>query len=250
MNKLTCLTRAIMLITASSVTVAHAGSQLTLGAGAGMIQSPYKQYDRDIYPLPLIDLESDDYWFRGLGGGYYLWNDRTDKLSVTAYYSLLHFTPDDSSNHQLQRLDKRRGTLMAGLSWIHQFGTGFVRTTLTGDTLDNSNGIIFDTAWLYRYTSGQLTLTPGVGIEWDNGNASDYYYGVSHRESARSGLASYQAGSSWSPYLELTLNYRFAANWNFYGSGRYVRLSDEVKDSPMVDKNGSGQFLTGLTYTF
>ncbi|EAT3647697.1 MipA/OmpV family protein [Salmonella enterica] len=250
MNKLTCLSSVVILITVSGVNVAYADPHLTLGVGADILQSPYKQYSRDIYPVPLINWENDDYWFRGLGGGYYLWNDRTDKLSVIACYSPVHFTPDDSNNRQLQRLNKRKGTLMAGLSWRHLFGPGFVRTSITRDILNNSNGTILDAAWLYPYTTGLFTLTPGAGIEWDNRNANDYYYGISHKESARSGLKSYQASSSWSPYLEVTLNYRFAANWSFYGSGRYVRLSNEVKDSPMVDKNWSGQFLTGFTYTF
>jgi hypothetical protein len=34
--------------------------------------------------------------------------------------------------------------------------------------LDNSNGINWDLAWLYRYTNGNLTLTPGIGVEWNS----------------------------------------------------------------------------------
>lgn len=37
---------------------------------------------------------------------------------------------------------------------------------------------------------------------------------------------------------ELTASYNFLGDWNVYGTGRYIRLSDEVKDSPMVDKSG------------
>ncbi|XNM78417.1 hypothetical protein ACLK19_12060 [Escherichia coli] len=40
---------------------------------------------RSVYPVPVINYEGDNFWFRGLGGGYYLWNDATDKLSITAY---------------------------------------------------------------------------------------------------------------------------------------------------------------------
>lgn len=51
-------------------------------------------------------------------------------------------------------------------------------------------------------------------------------------------------------HTELTASYNFLGNWNVYGTGRYVRLSDEVKDSPMVDKSRSGIFSVGVTYKF
>jgi outer membrane protein len=68
------------------VNTAQAESQWTVGAGVGVINSPYKQYDRDVYPVPVITYEGDNFWFRGLGGGYYLWNDKADKLSIMAYW--------------------------------------------------------------------------------------------------------------------------------------------------------------------
>lgn len=32
--------------------------------------------------------------------------------------------------------------------------------------------------------------------------------------------------------------------------GRYIKLSDEVKDSPMVDKSYTGVLMTGVSYSF
>jgi outer membrane protein len=241
---------ALGIIVATSVSTAYAENQWSVGAGVGVINSPYKQYDRDIYPVPVITYEGDNFWFRGLGGGYYLWNDQTDKLSIMAYYDPTHFKPGDSDNYQLRQLDKRKSTMMAGVSWVHNTEYGFLRTALAGDTLDNSNGYIWDLAWLYRYTNGGLTLTPGIGVEYHSDNYNDYYYGVSHKESRRSGLNSYDADDGWNPYLELTASYKFAPDWNVYATGRYNRLSDEVKDSPMVDKSWTGLMSVGLTYSF
>lgn len=104
--------------------------------------------------------------------------------------------------------------------------------------------------WLYRYTNGNLTLTPGIGVEWNSDNQNEYYYGVSRHESRRSGMRSYDPDSSWNPYLELSANYRFLGDWSVYGVARYTRLSDEITDSPMVDKSWSGLISTGITYTF
>lgn len=144
MTKLKLLALGVLI--ASSATVVHAESNLTLGAGVGVVEHPYKDYDADVYPVPVINYEGDNFWFRGLGGGYYLWNDAADKLSITAYWSPMYFKPGDSDDRQMRRLDKRKSTMMAGLSYSHHTEYGFLRTTLAGDTLDNSNGIARDLA--------------------------------------------------------------------------------------------------------
>ncbi|BBV66433.1 MipA/OmpV family protein [Kluyvera ascorbata] len=248
MNRIKLLALGVLI--ATSATAVQAESKLTLGAGVGIVEHPYKQYDHDLYPVPVINYEGDNFWFRGLGGGYYLWNDGTDQLSVMGYWSPMYFKPGDSDNSQLRKLDKRKSTVMAGVSWMHHTQYGSLRTALSGDILDNSNGVVWDTAWVYRYTNGGLTLTPGIGVEWNSENQNQYYYGVSHHEAAKSGLRSYDPSNSWNPYLELTANYRFANSWSVYGTARYTRLSDEITDSPMVDKSWTGLLSTGVTYTF
>lgn len=248
MNRIKLLALGVLI--ATSATAVQAESKLTLGAGVGIVEHPYKQYDHDLYPVPVINYEGDNFWFRGLGGGYYLWNDGTDQLSVMGYWSPMYFKPGDSDNSQLRKLDKRKSTVMAGVSWMHHTQYGSLRTVLSGDILDNSNGVVWDTAWVYRYTNGGLTLTPGIGVEWNSENQNQYYYGVSHHEAAKSGLRSYDPSNSWNPYLELTANYRFANSWSVYGTARYTRLSDEITDSPMVDKSWTGLLSTGVTYTF
>ncbi|MDD7994553.1 MltA-interacting protein MipA [Kosakonia sp. H7A] len=248
MTKLKLL--ALGVLTAGSAFAANAENTFSLGAGVGVVETPYKQYDRDVLPIPVITYEGDDFWFRGIGGGYYLWNDDADKLSITAYYSPWQFKPKDSDNNQLRQLERRKATMMAGLSYIHNTPYGFLRTTLAGDVLDNSNGITWDAAWLYAYHNGGLTVTPGIGVEWNSDNQNEYYYGVSASEARRSGLNSYDPDSSWNPYLELSVSYRLTDSWSIYGTGRYTHLSDEIKDSPMVDKSWAGLLSTGVTYRF
>ena len=122
MTKLKLLALGVLI--ATSAGVAHAEGKFSLGAGVGVVEHPYKDYDTDVYPVPVINYEGDNFWFRGLGGGYYLWNDATDKLSITAYWSPLYFKAKDSGDHQMRHLDDRKSTMMAGLSYAHftQYG--------------------------------------------------------------------------------------------------------------------------------
>ena len=52
MTKLKLL--ALGVLAATAVSTAQAESQWTVGAGVGVINSPYKQYDRDVYPVPVV----------------------------------------------------------------------------------------------------------------------------------------------------------------------------------------------------
>jgi outer membrane protein len=77
------------------------------------LRHPYKQYDADVYPVPVISYESDNFWFHGLGGGYYLWNDQADN-SPSLPPTRRCFKPGDSDNNQMRQLDKRKSTAWPG----------------------------------------------------------------------------------------------------------------------------------------
>nr|WP_234479945.1 MipA/OmpV family protein [Erwinia sp. S38] len=223
---------------------------LTLGASVIYSQSPYKSGQDRYYPVPIVNYDGDSFYLNTLQAGYYLWKDSQDQLSLTVLGSPQNYDPDDADDGDMKSLNKRHMTLMGGLSYRHTADWGIVRTTLAGDVLDNSNGIIWDLTYLYRFEFGQFSLTPGIGALWNSSNQNKYYYGISSAESDRSGLTRYDPDDSWSPYLELTGGWKISDSWNATVSGRYVRLGDEIKDSPMVDKSSQVLLWSGISYTF
>ncbi len=70
------------------------------------------------------------------------------------------------------------------------------------------------------------------------------------KNSSRGALRGYTPNDSWTPYFELSANYISAGNGSVYGPARSPRLSDEITDSPMVDKSWTGILSTGVTYRF
>ncbi len=239
-------------IAATAIMFSHAAAAGTwsLGASALVGTAPYKGYDTKVYPVPIISYEGDDFYFHTLTAGYYLWKDDKNKLSLTATYVPFGFDPDDTDDSQLKRLDKRRGTLLGGLAYSHNEEWGTIRATFNGDVLDNSDGMVADVAYLYAFKQDNWALIPGVGVAWSSSNQNQYYYGVSSNESRRSGLNTYSPDDSFSPYVELSAKYDFTSQWQGFFTGRYIRLADEVKDSPMVDKSYTGILWTGVTYSF
>ncbi|MDT3252500.1 MipA/OmpV family protein [Serratia sp. root2] len=241
----------IFLIFASLIypTVSSAASW-SLGAAAMLNDYGYVDTDAKTQGLPTVNYEKGNFYIHSLAAGYYLLNTPKDRISVITYYSPLGFDPDDSNNRQMKSLDKRDGTLMAGMAFTHKEKWGVIRASLAGDTLDNSNGVVGDVAFLYPIKVGKLRLVPGIGAVYNNGNQNDYYYGIGHAEAKRSGFSTYSAGESWSPYVELSANYQFNEHWYALASVRVVQLSSEITDSPMVDKDISSQVLLGGGYRF
>lgn len=213
-------------------------------------QSPYRGGQDRYLPIPVINYEGENVWFHSLQGGYYLWKDQQNRLSLTLSGSPQQYDPDDNDLGDMKGLDKRHMTLMGGATYQHSAEWGIVRTTLLGDMLNNSNGIFWDLAWLYRIDLGQFNVTPGIGATWNSANQNRYYYGVSGHESARTGISAYRPDDSWSPYVELSVNYQINKQWNASLVGRYTRFDDEIKDSPMIDKNGQTLLWTGVSYSF
>ncbi|ACZ77019.1 MltA-interacting MipA family protein [Dickeya parazeae Ech586] len=236
---------------AGAVTTGTAlAEEFSLGVGAVGGTVLYRGDSGHVYPFPMVNYDGDNFYLRGLQGGYYLWNDSQNKLSLTAYYNPFGFRPGDSDDSQMKQLDRRRGTLMAGLAYRYDAQWGTLRTVFAGDTLDYSNGLVWDSAYLYRFNAGNWSLTPGVGVTWSSENQNRYYYGVTGDEAARSGLRNYQPNDGWSPYVELSAGYQINSNWSSWVSGRYIHLSDEVKDSPMVDKSYNLMLGGGVSYRF
>ncbi|MGG4607058.1 MipA/OmpV family protein [Providencia sp. Me31A] len=245
--KLTTL--AVVLSVLSGV--ASAGTW-SVGGSVLAQSTPYKGIkSRDyLMPVPIVNYDSENFYFHTLAAGYYLWNDKQDQLSIDAFYYPQFFKPKENDDKSMRELDRRRDTVMSGLTYRHKADWGTLRTNLSGDILGISNGIRGDFAYLYGFTGDKWSLTPGIGIKWDSKNQTRYEYGVSSKEARNSGLERYKPGSSWTPYFELTGNYRFDENWTVFAMTRVDRVSNEVKDSPMVNKSVAGILWTGVTYTF
>jgi outer membrane protein len=96
----------------------------------------------------------------------------------------------------------------------------------------------------------RLTLTPSVGVFYSDESYNDYYYGVSGSESRRSGLDQYTAGDSWTPYVGLVAKYQLTQKLYLNASAVYTVLPDDVKNSPMIDRDDSFALMTGLTWRF
>lgn len=243
---------SLSLLTAMSASAFADDGKWSVGASVLYQEQAYRgtKTSDKFMPVPMVNYEGKNFYFHTLATGYYLWNDKKDQLSVDLFYYPQAYRAKDNKDSRMRKLDNRRDTAMAGLSYRHHEEWGTLRTNFSGDILGKSDGMRFDAAYLYGFEGDSWSVQPGVGVIWSSEKQNRYEYGITDSESRRSGLDEYRPGSSWTPYIEVTGHYQFDENWSAFAMGRIDLLPSEAKDSPMVDKKYTSILWTGVTYTF
>ena len=232
------------------------GDHVTLDAGTGAVHTAPGHGRVEFYSnentkaIPLISYEGDSFYVRQTTLGFILSQSEKNELSLTASWMPLEFDPADNDDYAMQQLDKRDSTAMAGVAWYHHERWGTVKASAAADVLDNSNGWVGELSVFHKMQIGRLSLTPALGVLYYDENFSDYYYGISESESRRSGLASYSAQDAWVPYVSLTAKYPIVEHVVLMASAGYSELPEEITDSPMIDRNESFTFVTGVSWRF
>jgi outer membrane protein len=228
--------------------VAEDGAFASLAGQVGV--APYKDYDTQWMVLPMPGYEGRYAYLRGYAAGLKLINLEFLEFSVFAGYDGTRFDASDSSDKRLRRLSNRHSSLAAGLEVRLMTPYGMLHASAAQDTLGNSKGQSGAIGYMQSLEYGNLEVIPAVGAQWGSGRYHDYYYGVSGEEARASGLEPYRAGSGFSPYLGLTLDYSLGEAWEIFCGGELVFLSGAVKDSPMVDRTNTYSLTLGVSYTF
>ncbi|HHO0850063.1 TPA: MipA/OmpV family protein [Escherichia coli] len=244
------INRNIVALFALPFMASATASELSIGAGAAYNESPYRGYNENTKAIPLISYEGDSFYVRQTTLGFILSQSEKNELSLTASWMPLEFDPADNDDYAMQQLDKRDSTAMAGVAWYHHERWGTVKASAAADVLDNSNGWVGELSVFHKMQIGRLSLTPALGVLYYDENFSDYYYGISESESRRSGLASYSAQDAWVPYVSLTAKYPIGENVVLMASAGYSELPEEITNSPMIDRNESFTFVTGVSWRF
>lgn len=224
--------------------------ELTMGAGLGYLSSPYKGHDNMGVPLPIIHYEGEKFFIRGIGAGYKVWDSSPHAFSVGVIYHFNHFNPDDTSHQALRLLDKRRAEVRADARYSYKTDYGTLIASAAQDISGRSQGTTGDLTFRHTYDFGSFRLIPAVGLTWESARTVDYYYGISAKESQKSGLKEYEPDSSWSPHLGLVSTFYLSDTWSVTAGGRISFLSNEITDSPMVDSSKIVGATLGLNFAF
>jgi len=219
----------------------------SIGLGAGFSTDPYIGDNDTVGAVPILSYQGRGFEI-GTGGLEVDLMQRPN-LSIEGLVSPRFSALDDPDAAELAGID-RDLTVDAGLRLSYALSenvdvTASVLQELTGEhdgqevTLGLENSLTF----------GSLPVTLGVGASWKSSDLSSYLYGVTPGE-ARAGRPSYDPSASLSPYISLSTGIPLSQRVMLIGSVQAEFFDDEIKDSPIVDKDMVVGGFAGLVYGF
>jgi MipA family protein len=249
MKKTFCTLSILSIITLGATQIALADST-SIGVGIGWANSPYKSYSANYYPIPHIDYDNGLFFIDDLSAGIYAYNQDNQSVSISTRYLSNEFKPHNSDNHQLRLIDSRHSTLLAEIEYSIDTYWGSFSSSVGTDVLNESNSILVNADYTVPYMQSNLIVAPSIGINWANNKHNDYYYGVSHKETSRSGLRYFNADASLTPYAEIAAQYSLTQNIATFGGVHIDKLTGDAADSPMVDNSTVTSIYMGVSYNF
>ncbi len=221
--------------------------QWALGIGAVVPGKPYRDFDRDVLPLPLVSYESK--WISATVPTFDIKAYSTDSLSfrVRARWSGDGYQSKDSP--ALTGMNERKSSLWVGgaVTWKTDFAN--LSGEVLADAMGNSKGTRAKLQIDRRFAAGKFGFTPRLAAEWVDDKYVNYYYGVQQSE-ARAGRAVYEGKATTNVQFGLRIDYSPSSHHTLFVDVGATRFGSSVKDSPLVDKTNGTTLALGYAYRF
>ena len=224
-----------------------------LGIGAVSSQQPYTGIDRESQALPLIYFENE--YLRVFGPtaeiklpSLTISDTQQLDFNIVGEYDFSGYDDDDA--RILEGMSDRKGGFWAGAKVQWHNNLADVSAQWLADVSGNSNGQRFSLGLERSWRLGEhVRLTPRLTAMWQDKKYVDYYFGVRDSE-ARIDRAAYEGKSGLNTEWGVRGDYMFDKQHSLFLDVKATSLSDEIKDSPLVDRSTENSVLFGYLYRF
>lgn len=231
-------------------------SSWALGVAAISQKKAYTGMDRDNMALPFIQYENRFVSIIGPQIGFKLLSldlapTQTLDFDLVAKYDGSGYEDDDIRDTPiLNGMHERKSGFWAGarVEWETDWVT--VSADALADASGNSKGRQFNLGVEKTWHIGERwMITPRVVANWRDKKYNDYYYGVRSGE-ARAGRAAYLGKSGVNAEVGVRTMYQFDERHSAFVDLEFTRVSNAVKDSPLVDRSTENRVFLGYLYRF
>jgi outer membrane protein len=212
--------------------------------GAGVISSP--EYpgaaDNKTKAVPMISATYGRYFIGGapgtgvpMGIGVNLYQDTQWRFGV-AIGSGLGKSREESDNARLRGLGNIDSTARGSVFASYTGSWYALRANVTTDIGGKDQGTLASMDLEARYAASKsLMLTAGPGFTWADKDYTHTFFGIDAAQSARSGLAKYDAkGGINSVRFSIGANYRLTPNWSLSTRVTASELRGDAVKSPIT----------------
>lgn len=230
----------------------------SLGLAAVVSDSPYAGEGTEVLPIPLLVLEGERFYFRGVTAGWRFLQSDAVELAGIARLRLDGFRVDDLGRAELaangldaELLEDRDLALDVGMGLTWRGAAGDIEMEFLTDATDTSGGQEVTLQYGRPFRLGNGRLTPNLGVTWQSADLTNYYYGTLDAEVAR-GVVDYRPGSVTMPHVGVQYLRPIGERWALMAFATYRFLPDEIGDSPLLepDTNGMTTVFIGISRGF
>ena len=230
-----------------SAAALNKGSGWSLGMGVAITEPGYVGVSNQVTPLPLVFYHNGRFFFAGISVGYVPFNGRHYSFAILAKPRINRLSASESP--QLAGIQRRQWSIDGG-GRLSVFGDwGRLGAGVYTDLLHRYNGWEADLDYHYPIRMAGWTLSPGIGVAWDNSPLTDYYYGVSQAEVVP-GRPAYSPGRATNPFVDVNLQVPVGKRWQFLGGMKYLHFASAIQNSPIVDRANTLTVFLALSYRF
>jgi outer membrane protein len=227
------------------------GERGRLGVGAGLIarSSPYREYNGGVYQfIPAITYTGERLQVYGPNIQFGIAGSGKLRLALSGQYRIGVYNEDDSPF--LAGMGDRENTFLAGLAIQAELpGVIDLQLGYEHDVLDRIGGGIASLRVSKGLQSGIFRFTPQLSFNYLSSEISNHDFGVPP-ENATAVRRAYELDSTTSIEGGVGLFIEITREWLFLVDVNIELLSDQVVDSPIVDKDYVVKGFAAINYVF
>ena len=230
---------------------------LSIGAGPYFQTQPYRGASTIIVLSPVIFYDNGILYARWTRFGLYFYGHKASKKAGDNYSWGFSFTaqprpngykPSDSSS--LAGLDEKKTSFEGGLAFTIYGNDKYLEAMLLTDMLGRYDSYIAEVEAGMKQKLGDFTFYPSIIGVYESRKFTDYYYGISAAEAARTPYSIYEPSGGLRIAAQTYISYPIIKNWSAFFNLRVDRLTNNAKNSPIVSDSLMYSGLASVIYTF
>jgi MipA family protein len=158
---------------------------------------------------------------------------------------------ESSDGKVFSGMTDRKGGLFYGLAGSFDLGSDFELEVDYVKAAQRHAGVqrgaVASVSLSRSYRRGAWTLVPRIGLEHQDGQYVDYYYGVRLGE-ANATRPAYTGKKSVSPEAGLLVRYRATPRQFVFANFNYERYGTQIRNSPLIKAGGIPQVVIGYQF--
>ena len=218
-----------------------------LGAGVLVLEQPYSQTDTQVIPLPYFAYYNDNWNIDPSQISYSIETISDIKFGLMVQPRYDGYSEDDSVI--FKGMEDRDFALDAGIKLSYESAVGQFEVNVVTDVTGVHEGTEFKGQFSKNWFIENLVLIFRTGVSYKSSELVDYYYGVTVSE-ANNFRAAFVGEKATSVFGAIQFAYPINDQWVLSGMAGYESFSDEIKNSPLLDKSYALTSYLAIAYKF